>query len=136
MLDKHLIRFATLEDVDAIMTFINANWKEGHLLATNKSFFLYEYHCGERINFALAIDVADNKIVGLCGFIKNTEAYQNSCIWGSVCSDMSLSKLILCDSPNALMKLVLISDFISFAMTSYVAEIYSDRSDSLRLACE
>lgn len=84
MLDKHLIRFATLEDVDAIMTFINENWKEGHLLATNKSFFLYEYQCGERINFALAIDVTDNKIVGLCGFIKNTEAYQNSCIWGSV----------------------------------------------------
>ncbi|MQP24772.1 hypothetical protein GFJ94_06805 [Flavobacterium sp. LMO8] len=84
MLDKHLIRFATLQDVDAIMTFINENWKEGHVLATNKSFFLYEYQCGERINFALAIDVADNKIVGLCGFIKNTEAYQNSCIWGSV----------------------------------------------------
>lgn len=84
MLEKHLIRFATLKDVDAIMAFINENWKEGHVLATNKSFFLYEYQCGERINFALAIDVATNKIVGLCGFIKNTEAYQNSCIWGSV----------------------------------------------------
>lgn len=84
MIDKHLIRFATLEDVDAIMTFINENWKEGHLLATNKSFFLYEYQCGERINFALAIDITANKIVGLCGFIKNTEAYQNSCIWGSI----------------------------------------------------
>ena len=84
MIDKYLIRFALLEDVDAIMSFINENWKKDHILATNKSFFLYEYQCEERINFALAIDVTNNKIVGICGFIKNTKAYVNSSIWGSV----------------------------------------------------
>jgi hypothetical protein len=84
MLEKHIIRFATVQDVDAIMAFINENWREGHILATNKDFFLYEYQFGERINFAIAIDVDANNIIGLCGFIKNTKEYQNSCIWGSV----------------------------------------------------
>ncbi len=78
------IRFAKLSDVDAIMNFIAQNWKKDHILSINKSFFLYEYAFNEQVNFAIAINQLNNEIVGICGFIKNSELLEGSNIWGSI----------------------------------------------------
>jgi NAD(P)-dependent dehydrogenase (short-subunit alcohol dehydrogenase family) len=37
------IKLARLEDVDNIMEFIHLNWKENHILARDKDFFIYEH---------------------------------------------------------------------------------------------
>ena len=83
-MSQHTIRFATLSDVDAIMNFIKIHWKNGHILATNKSFFLYEYVDGDNVNFVVAIDNFSNQMVGLCGFIKNSKKLSGSDIWGAL----------------------------------------------------
>jgi hypothetical protein len=83
-MSQHTIRFATLSDVDEIMNFINIHWKKGHILATNKSFFLYEYVDGDNVNFVVAIDNFSNQMVGLCGFIKNSKELSGSDIWGAL----------------------------------------------------
>lgn len=83
-MSQHTIRFATLSDVDDIMNFINIHWKNNHILATNKDFFLYEYADGEKVNFVVATDNFTNELVGLCGFIKNRKALIGSDIWGAL----------------------------------------------------
>jgi len=83
-MSDHRIRFATLDDVDAIMKFIETHWKSNHILAVNRTFFLYEYGDGERVNFVLAIDESSKELVGVCGFIKNTKDRNGSDIWGSL----------------------------------------------------
>lgn len=83
-MSRYHIRFATLNDADGIMNFIREHWRSNHLLALNKSFFLYEYQDGEQLNFALAIDQETNQIVGLCGFIKNSKKLEGSDVWGSL----------------------------------------------------
>ena len=83
-MNQYHIRFATIDDVDVIMMFIGQHWKEGHILAVNKAFFLYEYAYGEKVNFAIAIDTLSNDLVGLCGFIQNSQQLSGSTIWGSL----------------------------------------------------
>lgn len=92
-MSKYLIRFATLQDVDDIMDFIRLHWRSDHVLATNKSFFLYEYQDGNDINFVIGIDTTTQQIVGVCGFIKNSRDREGSDIWGS------LWKVIKTDNP-------------------------------------
>lgn len=92
-MSKYQIRFATLDDVDDIMSFIKLHWRSDHVLALNKSFFLYEYQADDRVNFVLGIDTQTQQIVGVCGFIKNTKQLEGSDVWGS------LWKVIKTDNP-------------------------------------
>ncbi len=75
-------RFATIQDVDKIMTFIHDEWGENHILAYDKKLFLWqygrsEYGDEESINFILMTDKADC-ILGIIGFIAYDE--NNKCI--------------------------------------------------------
>ena len=72
------IYFATIEDVDDIMQFINNHWKNDHILSRNKNFFLYEHQDGERVNFVCHRD-CNNELDGILGFIKSSST--NSDIW-------------------------------------------------------
>ena len=83
-MSDYQIRFAEVSDVEDIMSFIKNHWKEQHILAQNKPFFLYEYGNDKTINFAIARDVSTNELVGLCGFIKNTKELNGSDVWGSL----------------------------------------------------
>lgn len=62
------ISLANVNDIKDIMSFINSEWKEGHILARDELFFKYEHQQGDNINFVLAKD-DDYKIVGILGFI-------------------------------------------------------------------
>ena len=62
-----LIRFriASVSDCDEIMKFIASNVKRDHILATERSFFLYEYGNGDELNVLLAEDKNSGSIVGI-----------------------------------------------------------------------
>ena len=72
------IKFATINDVDEIMSFIHNHWKHNHILSRNKDLFLYEHQDGNRINFVLHRNEG-NKIDGILGFIKSSS--KKSDIW-------------------------------------------------------
>lgn len=61
-----IIRQANLEDIDILMDFINNYWKEGHILAKNKDFFLYEFQNNDKLNIIIALE--EEKVVGFFGF--------------------------------------------------------------------
>ena len=89
-----MIRFARIEDVDEIMAFINKHWKAGHILATNKDFFLYELQNVDdpnQINMAIARDDKTNELVGIDGIYyygKRLEGRDTSgCMWKVIKSD-------------------------------------------------
>lgn len=76
------IRQANLNDTHSIMKFIDQFWKKGHILATNKEFFLYEFQNNEKLNIILAIE--DNTIVGFLGFFyynSNLNPHMAGSIW-------------------------------------------------------
>jgi len=81
------IKFATIEDTDVIMNFINDNWKENHILARDKDFFLYEHQDNKRINYVISYD--GDKINGVLGFIKYSEDNSDvaTVIWKALKSD-------------------------------------------------
>ena len=63
-----MIRFATREDIPSIMQFIDAHWKKGHILATNRSFFEYEFVYGDTVNFVVS-ENEQGKLDGIEGFL-------------------------------------------------------------------
>lgn len=83
--ERYEFRIANINDIDAIMKFIDTNWKNGHILATNKEFFKYEFlEKDGTVNFILAIDKNKNTIEGLNGFLKASHSINNLDIWGSM----------------------------------------------------
>lgn len=62
------IRFAEYEDIPEIMKYIDEYWKKGHILATNRELFEWQYIYNEKVNFVLGLDEA-NHIQGILGFI-------------------------------------------------------------------
>lgn len=61
-------RQAEKNDIQAIMSFINTEWKEQHILARDQSFFEYEHLYDDKVNFIIACN-EENEILGLIGFI-------------------------------------------------------------------
>lgn len=67
------IRFAKYEDITSIMNFIDAYWKKGHILATDRKLFEWQYKDAEKVNFVLGID-EDEAIQGILGFVPYDKA--------------------------------------------------------------
>ena len=75
------IKFASIDDVDDIMKFINDYWKENHILSTDKKLFLYEYLDNNRVNFLISKD-SSNNINAILGFIKSSNDKKD--IWAAM----------------------------------------------------
>ncbi len=60
--------FASCDDIDNLIRFIDTYWKNNHILVRNRELFLYEFKEGNKINFALA--KRGRSIVGIFGFLK------------------------------------------------------------------
>lgn len=74
-------RFATIDDVDNIMKFINDEWKKNHILARDKELFLWQYGRSEygdydSINIVLMTDKNKN-ILGMIGYIPYSNDMDN-----------------------------------------------------------
>lgn len=63
------IRFATVADTDALMAYIDQNWRQGHILSRDRELFLHDFREADRLNLAIAVD-AEARITGLFGFMK------------------------------------------------------------------
>lgn len=87
--EKITIRFATENDIEAVMQFIDTNWKKGHILGSNKDLFCYEWLRNGKVSVAIALD--DDKIVGMEGFIPYGEKNRDIM--------MTLWKVIKTDNP-------------------------------------
>ena len=61
--------FASLIDVDAIMTFLHEHWKKDHILSTNKELLLRDFAEGNKLNIGIVKD-GDGALLGIFGFIK------------------------------------------------------------------
>jgi len=81
------IRLANVSDIDQIMKFIDDNWKENHILARDKDFFIYEHQDNNTINYVISLE--DNKINGVLGFIKYSDNNSDiaTVIWKVLKSD-------------------------------------------------
>lgn len=55
-------RFASREDIPAIMQFIHDNWSKTHILANHRDFFEYEFCVGDRVGYFLAVDKETGEI--------------------------------------------------------------------------
>ena len=63
------IRFATKEDVESVMHFIDTYWRKGHILSRDRRLFEWQYGgASEGLNIVLGVDDAGN-IQGMLGFI-------------------------------------------------------------------
>lgn len=63
-----MIRKAKKADIDAVMKFIDAYWRKGHILGANKEFFMYEHLYGEDVTYVLSVD-DDENIEAILGYI-------------------------------------------------------------------
>ena len=73
------ISIAKISDTNEIMNFINNEWKQNHILSSNKKFFLYEYKNRKALNFVIHKNQS-NKIDGILGFLKSSSD-KNASIW-------------------------------------------------------
>ena len=76
------INLATVDDVDAIMKFINTEWSADHVLSKSKKIFLHQYLYNKKLNFV----VARNKFGEICailGFIFPNYEVKNA-LWLSL----------------------------------------------------
>jgi hypothetical protein len=78
----HILRYAEPADITAVSEFIRDHWKSDHIFARDLGFFRYEHLCGESFNFAVAVGRTSGRLDGIVGFIKYTEDYQDSDIFG------------------------------------------------------
>ncbi len=106
--EKYNFKIASINDVDLIMAFIREHWRSGHVLGTNKEFFLYEHGHGDQVNFVLCIEKESNRLVGIHGFIP----YSNEPDFRHVCGVMTMVKK---DGVMPLLGVELIKKFISLA---------------------
>ncbi len=81
------IRLANISDINQIMKFINDNWKENHILARDKDFFIYEHQDNNTINYVISLE--DNEINGVLGFIKysNNDSDIATVVWKALKSE-------------------------------------------------
>ena len=81
------IRLANISDISQIMIFINDNWKENHILARDKDFFIYEHQDNNIINYVISLE--DNEINGVLGFIKYSDNNSDiaTVIWKALKND-------------------------------------------------
>lgn len=63
------INFEYSSNSDEIMSFIGTQWKENHILSSNKELFDWQYKGPNNYNFVVAKD--KKKIIGILGFIPN-----------------------------------------------------------------
>lgn len=63
-----MIRFAKEPDIDRIMAFIDQYWRKGHILSTNRDFFVYEHLLEEGVGYVISED-DEGAINAILGYI-------------------------------------------------------------------
>lgn len=83
--ERYEIRQATVEDIPAIMDYIEDDWRSGHIMARNREFFEYEFLEDDgNVNVIIAIDKTKNTIEGMIGYLCASKDPDKKDIWGSI----------------------------------------------------
>ena len=82
--EKYDIRQARYDEIDEIMQFIDTHWKKGHIMATNRMLFEYEYVVNGELNFYIAKNKETNLIIGIIGYLFASLNSEKLDIWGSI----------------------------------------------------
>ena len=74
-MDDTTLRFATIKDHDAIISFVKTHWKSDHIFVKSKTIFDWQHldRDNGRINFVLGVRDSDNEILGILGFITQAQ---------------------------------------------------------------
>lgn len=85
--ERYDFYFAKAEDIDDIMEYIDTVWKKGHILATDREFFEYEFRDGEDVHFLIARDRLHNNIIAaINGYYPCSKDKEHFDIWGCMWS--------------------------------------------------
>lgn len=105
-----MIKFASTEDINAIMRFVDDYWKKGHILGNNKLFFEYEHRLNDfEVSFIISSDV-NNDIDGILGYIPYGKINKDiaNVMWKSISLDNTLGlKMLQYLHNNANMRIML-----------------------------
>ena len=82
--ERYEIRLALYQDTEAIMAFIDAYWKKGHILAKDRELFEYEFVEGKNVHMVLAVERKTNSIQGIFGFSYCSHCAGKRDLWGSL----------------------------------------------------
>lgn len=84
--DEHYeIRKANKDDIDAIMKYIDEDWRKGHIMSVNKELFEYEFlEEDDSVNMVLAINRENGRIDGIMGYLCASNCPDKKDIWGSI----------------------------------------------------
>lgn len=82
--DQYDIRLARYDEIDEIMHFIDTEWKHGHILATNRKFFEYEFVVNNQVNVVIAKDKTKDIIMGMQGFLLTANPNSIHDMWGAI----------------------------------------------------
>ena len=63
------IRYCALDEHEKLQSFINAEWKKGHILATSKLLLDWQHRDTNKYNFVVANDTETNAFCGILGFV-------------------------------------------------------------------
>lgn len=82
--ERYEIRLTKYDEIPQIMTFIEDNWKKGHILARDRNFFEYEFLEEDgTVNVLIAIDREKQTIEAMQGILKASRDKEHLDIWGS-----------------------------------------------------
>ena len=87
------IRRAEIEDIPVVMRFLDEHWKPGHILATDRTFFEWQYVEDGKVNVFIGIDEDEKKVYWTLGVILYNHSDQpdgSGCMWQTIKSSNPL----------------------------------------------
>jgi hypothetical protein len=89
---EYRVRLALPDETELLMQFIDRHWRKGHILATDRDLFLYQYQTDpDWLNFVVASDEDRGHIDSLLGFIPANRDY--SFLWTSMWKTLKGAKV-------------------------------------------
>lgn len=67
-MEDYIIRFADRQDIPSIMSFIDSDWRKGHILSYDRKLFEWQYVNNQKVNMVLGLN-AKNEIQAVLGYI-------------------------------------------------------------------
>ena len=99
------IRLAVIEDIPAIMNFIDEHWRKGESLAVNREFFDWSFVRNDKVNMIIGVDDDTHTIFGIYGFFPYTDDDKPDCagaIWKTIRSEDSMLGVHMVDFLHSL----------------------------------
>lgn len=82
---KYEFRRAHVDEIPAVMQYINDDWREGHIMSRNRELFDYEFLDDDGdVNVVIALDKETGSIDGMIGYLYSSNTENKRDVWGSI----------------------------------------------------